>query len=1332
MNKLRDIGIKALLLLLFPALLMAATGDHLADSIVGAEWGVYLKIKIDGMDTGASYNTGFIVANKDTLKATNARAFLRVKRKALDTSGAATWFAETCYVTIPVRDTGLQHLRQLETRDAPNSFVSFHISKAIYKNDSAWLTTQKGLYYSGSDSLAAVTEQPVYVAASDTFSHPRVNGNWLTVPYRRVSDTLTLSFGGIHQSARNFQAVKCVRFWVRNNSGDTVLATVTRSTYDTKDSLEEFVAKLPVAVFDQGDTLTANFWAIGIWGDSTSTLRTSDGVNTQPTPYYAPLTFICDKNKTYATVAVVGDTTGQGVGGSVVDSASFNPNSPPPKYLNIGTAWNAISAYNNSNKGRNNAAGGIIYIDTATPVWTGQTITAGTYLQPSWTRIEPFPGRAQYSFEIDTAYTSRGLGQRLHIKKAAFHFKTSSLNVFSGMQSLWLDSCFIEGPNDHSNFGADTAVYFTNDSIGNWSSGMHCYSNTSLWYPALVRGCVFYNFPGENVVYTFVGNKSYGRATRRTNSFIVTEHHGGISIPPVINAYIANNRFLQTYSSKYTISMHSSGTGTNYHGMALVNNVSENCDSTGQPYWGLCDGNVLNGPIYNVIITGNTTVGACRFNYSYNDIQADGFHGRRFWTFQDNIVAKVACKQDMFDNVDGRRTGGWNQANGVNAPYNIILEDTGSPGSGDFMLEFTGINSYQPQDKTPDAAELENNWIGYVADSGYSGGSPASGHVSSSGGGDYRLKATSPVLHWGIDQMTRFDIKGRLRRLLGAIGAYEAPDTLSLVTADGTTGPNIFVRDSAVGYNWLETDSVKTYLKTSLNKSTWAVVDSTAWRLASVVDTLWNTDLSGGMIYYKDSTISSGKMGGFTYVTGIDSVLAQGDPDSTLYIRKGATGDGSHWDDALDSIPPTLIRGYTYYVAAGVYNMPPTFDDNANGTYKITFKKATGSAHGTNTGWNSAYAEQAVFHGNRNSDGMFLINKPYYTFDGVTGGGPGQWNDSAAYGFKISVAHDPAGDDSVKAFYVSYTNNIKLRHTMLIYDMNQTEPDSTYVKNQDLYYALSSDSSEVSNCYFKYAGRCHMLFRRFTNGLIEYNYFYRNKNCQRQHAQSIDDHGGSNNTIVRYNIFRKNMGTAVFSLLSDGDTAMTTNNYQIYGNVFWGSEGRAADPNRYDITTGVVVVLNDKNANGWTIANNTFYAIDGQYAATPIFDFGDGHCSTCGHRVVNNLIVQSPVGDSVTYIKSPEDGDAVISHWFFGSGIKHATITSQQVGGNGIIPVDSMSSLRFTLTTGTSPGLELETPINVDMYGNVRGADGTWDMGAIEYINTTPGKIRIVYKRKNR
>src|SRR3989338_10419935 len=113
------------------------------------------------------------------------------------------------------------------------------------------------------------------------------------------------------------------------------------------------------------------------------------------------------------------------------------------------------------------------------------------------------------------------------------------------------------------------------------------------------------------------------------------------------------------------------------------------------------------------------------------------------------------------------------------------------------------------------------------------------------------------------------------------------------------------------------------------------------------------------------------------------------------YVRAGATGtgSGSDWINAYTSLPATLIRGDTYYIADGNY-ATYTVDDAVSGTSVITIKKATASDHGTETGWDSSYGDgQAAF------TSPFNIRTSYITFDGIVDSG----SDPNTYGFKIDT-----------------------------------------------------------------------------------------------------------------------------------------------------------------------------------------------------------------------------------------------------------------------------------------------------------------------------------------
>jgi len=84
-------------------------------------------------------------------------------------------------------------------------------------------------------------------------------------------------------------------------------------------------------------------------------------------------------------------------------------------------------------------------------------------------------------------------------------------------------------------------------------------------------------------------------------------------------------------------------------------------------------------------------------------------------------------------------------------------------------------------------------------------------------------------------------------------------------------------------------------------------------------------------------------------------------PVTTVYISgNGSAGNGgTSWNDALPTLPATLVRGNTYYIGSGNFGRYD-FNDAKNST-KITIKKATLNDHGSETGWNPAYAETAYW-----------------------------------------------------------------------------------------------------------------------------------------------------------------------------------------------------------------------------------------------------------------------------------------------------------------------------------------------------------------------------------
>ncbi|PCC71235.1 Right handed beta helix region [Nannocystis exedens] len=132
--------------------------------------------------------------------------------------------------------------------------------------------------------------------------------------------------------------------------------------------------------------------------------------------------------------------------------------------------------------------------------------------------------------------------------------------------------------------------------------------------------------------------------------------------------------------------------------------------------------------------------------------------------------------------------------------------------------------------------------------------------------------------------------------------------------------------------------------------------------------------------------------------TGDDSGTTGAQPtacaDDCHYVRAGAAGSGADWNDALPELPAELERGHIYFIAAGSYPAY-LFDDAEAGDVVIRVLRASADDHGTDVGWDPAFAAgEAVF-------GELRFTSGRYEFDGrdatrIVGGFEGTVVDIAA------------------------------------------------------------------------------------------------------------------------------------------------------------------------------------------------------------------------------------------------------------------------------------------------------------------------------------------------
>ena len=387
------------------------------------------------------------------------------------------------------------------------------------------------------------------------------------------------------------------------------------------------------------------------------------------------------------------------------------------------------------------------------------------------------------------------------------------------------------------------------------------------------------------------------------------------------------------------------------------------------------------------------------------------------------------------------------------------------------------------------------------------------------------------------------------------------------------------------------------------------------------------------------------------------------------YIRDGATGSSpcSDWSsaNACDALPATLVRGDTYYIASGSYS-GRTFNTATSGTQYITIKGATAADHGTDTGWSNGYSvstsdggSQAVFTSN------FTISTSYWNIDGVVG--PVLSQTPALYGFSMGTSQ------ATGFIFSAAVSNIIISH---LYAKAGTSSNNEreFIKNNS---GCTVTNLTISHCLLdSWQGFVAAWLADVNYLIFEYNVCLNLFSSGLNHGECVNPNGGGMNyAIFRYNWFEgystwasDQSGATGCIVANNNDNA----NAEIYGNVF------------YNLWIGNGVITNTSQGNmlNAKVYNNTFTGI------------------TYG---VNGAIIVIASGTVYNNISYNVDNSSI-------SGGTQANNTNYASS-----PFVDYANKNFHLAAPTSAGTSLSSPYNMDVDGNIRGGDGTWDRGAYEY-----------------
>jgi hypothetical protein len=415
---------------------------------------------------------------------------------------------------------------------------------------------------------------------------------------------------------------------------------------------------------------------------------------------------------------------------------------------------------------------------------------------------------------------------------------------------------------------------------------------------------------------------------------------------------------------------------------------------------------------------------------------------------------------------------------------------------------------------------------------------------------------------------------------------------------------------------------------------------------------------------------------------------------TTYHVRppggSHGAGDGSSWTDALSGLPGKLERGARYLIASGdYYEGPPDdgyhreLDDPEQGELFIGLVKATDGDHGSDDGWEASLDEGPARFGPL----AFVTGR--YVIDGRRGSGDGE------YGIEIRTrdcalrATIPISDP------VAYPWNTQSHHMLFTHvDIGDCGThDDPATPSQDAIYNVAAIQHIVyRSCHVHDAWRGLHFMQAGFDVLIEANRFSRAGLHHESHTIALRD---TMNVIIRGNFMVDSQNVFI--------SLQNTRNVFITSNVLTRSL------RDWDVWSAI---HSQEPAKNTTIAGNTFWGLTGLNTGIrftgPVEDLMVVNNLFAGNRT-NQIMMSGDHSHNAYFDNLRVDGESPVS-----LDDRVDEETAQILSDD---PFVDAAGFDFTLAVPTAPGLALDVPLDVDMCGNARGADGTWDRGAFEYAD---------------
>jgi hypothetical protein len=433
------------------------------------------------------------------------------------------------------------------------------------------------------------------------------------------------------------------------------------------------------------------------------------------------------------------------------------------------------------------------------------------------------------------------------------------------------------------------------------------------------------------------------------------------------------------------------------------------------------------------------------------------------------------------------------------------------------------------------------------------------------------------------------------------------------------------------------------------------------------------------------------------------------------FVRSGAsgTGSGADWTNACTDFTgscavASLVRGDTYYVATGTY-AGRTFSKADSGSLVITIKGATSADHGIATGWLDSFSvstsdggAQAIW------SGEIDFTTDFYVWDGIVGS---TWDNTATdYGFRFSdglARGTTIGTVGSSGVCGSATHDITFAHFYA--KATATDVEKEFEEGNTFGGVLTNVKFSHflidgwQGLFMTKSGNCSGT--AYTGWIVEYGVMLNGYSSAANHGEWVNPNERDlSGVIIRYNVFRQHSGSSGMTGTIVANNSNNTNAF-IYGNVF----------DTLLVGNGVITGTSAGNLNSATIYNNTFLNLVSPSGAWACGS-GNGTLNVAQNNIVYNQ--DATIGSGCT-----TDWDAYFST------TNTPTETHRQTGASN--PFVSSASFNYNLTTDTTAGNTIAANIpagctegvncvDTDAFGVQRGANGTWDRGALQIAGGSP------------